>query len=289
MEKALDAHYANLIDLHDYWSVGDTKIIEREVDNPDYNRNDLWNIYWVILDTNGKELATPINGHTKSAFVIGTKYVLWKYAAISETARQAELIKKNYDDNADTNSHYYEKGSNNYSHVYKGNWNSSTLREWINNDFANVVISENEWTSNFKQHYNVSAKSYFNESDESYSTETITTLDYFAIPAATELFGDDVPNYIDRNNVDILVGAEQELYQFEYYKSSINRLDFEPPQVDTSADEYMLRSLAVYKNGDYYMTNISGYAGSDTNIPDKISSTASKNDTDETVLLFGVI
>ncbi len=63
IKAMVDAHYANQINLYDYWSVGDVRDITLNGQSHQL----------VLMHKGGKELVTPINGHTECAFIVGLK------------------------------------------------------------------------------------------------------------------------------------------------------------------------------------------------------------------------
>ena len=98
-----------------------------------------------------------------------------------------------------------ENGYMNSSNTNSGGWESSKRRTWCNSVFRNAIPST--LRDIFKQHLNVTANG-------SIST-TATSTDYFALPAEKEVFGSI--KYADST-------AEASLSQFEYYKTSANRI-----------------------------------------------------------------
>ena len=98
-----------------------------------------------------------------------------------------------------------KKGYMNSSYTNSGGWESCKRRTWCNDVFRNAIPET--LRDIFKQHLNVTA-------DGSSST-TATSTDYFALPAEKEVFGS--VTYADST-------AEANLTQFEYYKTSSNRI-----------------------------------------------------------------
>lgn len=98
-----------------------------------------------------------------------------------------------------------EFGYMNSSNTNSGGWEASARRTWCNDVFRNAIPST--LRNIFKQHLNVTANGS--------SSTTATSTDYFALPAEKEVFG-SVPN---ANST-----AETNLTQFEYYKTSANRI-----------------------------------------------------------------
>lgn len=98
-----------------------------------------------------------------------------------------------------------EYGYMNSSNTNSGGWEASARRTWCNDVFRNAIPSA--LRDIFKQHLNVTASGS--------STATTTSTDYFALPAEKEVFGS--VTYANST-------AEANLTQFEYYKTSSNRI-----------------------------------------------------------------
>ena len=98
-----------------------------------------------------------------------------------------------------------EKGYMNSSNTNNGGWEACARRTWCNGVFRNAIPST--LRDIFKQHLNVTANGS--------SSTTATSTDYFALPAEKEVFGS-----VSRADST----AEASLTQFEYYKTSSNRI-----------------------------------------------------------------
>lgn len=98
-----------------------------------------------------------------------------------------------------------EYGYMNSSDTNSGGWESCKRRTWCNDVFRNAIPEA--LRDMFKQHLNVTANGS--------SVTTATSTDYFALPAEKEVFGS--VTYANST-------AEASLTQFEYYKTSSNRI-----------------------------------------------------------------
>ena len=98
-----------------------------------------------------------------------------------------------------------EGGYMNSSITNSGGWNGCARRTWCNNVYRNAIPET--LRPIFKQHKNITANGS--------STSTTTSDDYFALPAEKEVFGST--SYANST-------AETNLKQFEYYKTSSNRV-----------------------------------------------------------------
>lgn len=167
-----------LIDLSDYWAVGD----ERQVTLSAMSATGVGEshaeqtVTFVLMNASGKTLAnTTPSGRTECSFIVGMKNGL------------------------------AEKGYMNSSNTNSGGWESCARRTWCNSIFRDAIPST--LRDIFKQHLNITANGS--------STTTATSTDYFALPAEKEIFG--AVTYANST-------AEASLMQFEYYKTSANRI-----------------------------------------------------------------
>ena len=150
--KMVNAADKGLINLADYWSVGD----ERQVTLSRIGATELepyfaeQTVTFVLMNAGGKTLANATaSGRTTCSFIVGMKNGL------------------------------AEKGYMNSSNTNSGGWESCKRRTWCNNVFRNAIPEA--LRDIFKQHLNVTANSL--------SGTTATSTDYFALPAEKEVFG----------------------------------------------------------------------------------------------------
>lgn len=145
----LNAHYAGEIDIHDYWHVGDTRIINLSAMASVVGETQpAQKVTMTLMNVGGKELVEPINGHTECAFIVGQKSVLTKKGALSSK-----------------------------SSVYT--WNACARRTWCNGVYRNAFPETIR--SIFKKHINRSASNL--------TTGFIDSEDYFALPSEKEVIG----------------------------------------------------------------------------------------------------
>lgn len=182
----LDAHYAGEIDIHDYWHVGDERVIHlsamsNDVANEKHAEQD---ISMVLMNKGGKTLVEPINDINECAFIVG---------------------QKNCFANESDNSEYSEMGNMNLTDTNSGGWDGCLRRTWCNSTYRNVFPSS--FQNLFKQHYNVTA------SNGGGSSKKTISKDYFALPSDKEIFG----KVKYANEI-----AESDNNQFTYYNTSSN-------------------------------------------------------------------
>lgn len=173
----INAADKGLINLSDYWSVGD----ERQVTLSAMEATGVGEshvgqtVTFVLMNAGGKTLAKPTpSGRTECSFIVGMKNGL------------------------------AEKGYMNSSNTNSGGWDSCARRTWCNEVFRNAIPESLRGI--FKQHLNVTANGG--------GTTTVTSTDYFALPAEKEVFG----SVSSANST-----AEISLTHFEFYKTSANR------------------------------------------------------------------
>lgn len=82
--EALTKHYNNEIDLADYWTVGDERVVHLSAiaAASDYDAQPEQDVTLVLVNAGGRTLTTPINNHTECAFVVGQKdclKVAWNF------------------------------------------------------------------------------------------------------------------------------------------------------------------------------------------------------------------
>ena len=164
-----------LINLSDYWSVGDerqvtlSRIGATELEPPFAEQT----VTFVLMNVGGKTLAnaTP-SGRTECSFIVGMKNGLAEKRMMDHTSTV---------------------------------WDSCVRRTWCNGLFRNAIPAT--LRDIFKQHLNITA--------DGPNSTTVTSTDYFALPAEKEVFG---------SNTKANSTAEASLTQFEYYATEANRI-----------------------------------------------------------------
>lgn len=141
------------IDLADYWSVGEERIMWLDaMEATDVGESHAaQEVTWVLMNKGEKTLATATeSGRTECSFIVGMKDCL------------AEI---GYMNSAATND---------------GSWEASNRRTWCNNVFREAI--PNTLRGIFKQHKNLTIAIYHGSTNQE-------TIDYFALPAEKEVFG----------------------------------------------------------------------------------------------------
>ena len=149
----VQAHYDGRINLSDYWSVGDERVVslsamEATGVGESHTAQD---VVFVLSNVGGKTLATPINGITKCAFQVDQKHSL------------------------------NETGYMNSSGTNTGGWKSSARRTWCNSVYKNAIPSTLRGI--FKEFINQSGTGGGSSSGVEDTTDT------FALRAEIEVFG----------------------------------------------------------------------------------------------------
>lgn len=174
---------AGVIDLTDYWSVGDTRTVQLSAMAATGvgESHDAQVVELVLMHAGGYDLNTAVaSGRSKCSFVVGMKNA---------------LAKKGYMNSSSTNS---------------GSWSSSARRTWCNNVFKNAIPSS--LLSIFKQFKTITAETYN-------GTTLKTNVDWFALPAAKEIYGGTASSAGDKTKYSNLTEFNA-LFQFDWYKTA---------------------------------------------------------------------
>lgn len=194
IEKMLEAHYSNIIDVTEYWDIGDKRTVTMNVigigtmDEEQASQD----IELVIIGMSHDTLSNPINGVSKSAITVQAKNALKTSGIINE-------------DHDDSNS---------------GLWSTCKRRTWCNNDFFNalpveltklirpVVKLTNRCCETVVENY----KNYITQQN---TTETIYLLSDREIGGESSYFS---------NQPDYWEGLTPDGEQYEYYETTTNRI-----------------------------------------------------------------
>jgi hypothetical protein len=184
--QLLDDHYNGIINLYDYWNIGDERIIHLSSDDETIGEQD---VTFVLMNKGGKRLSTSIEGidglHNECCFIVGQKNCLKYLKSISDSS----TVKTNE------------------------GWGVSTLRSWCNDTYRESFPSG--LVNIFKLH-----KNYYNSNGSSVARQglgsgTISD-DYFALPCIREITGGYSVRLTNYNTV-----YESNLnYRFDYYRYS---------------------------------------------------------------------
>ena len=183
----VEAADQGLINLSDYWAVGDTRTVQLSAMSAAGvgESHDAQEVDLVLMHAGGYDLnAAVASGRTKCSFVVGLK---------------DSLAEAGYMNSSNTNS---------------GSWNGSARRTWCNNVFRNAIPST--LRAIFKQFKTVTAQTYNGSTNQ-------TSVDYFALPAAKEVFGGSASS-AGRDTGYSNLTEFNALFQFDYYKTSSNRV-----------------------------------------------------------------
>lgn len=108
-----------------------------------------------------------------------------------------------------------EAGYMNSTDTNSGSWDSSARRVWCNDIYKNAIPSSLQPI--FKQFKTVTAETYD-------GTTLKTSLDYFALPAAKEVFGGDAASSAGSSTRYSNLTEYNALFQFDWYKTRSNRI-----------------------------------------------------------------
>lgn len=183
----VEAADQGVINLSDYWAVGDIRTVQLSAMSATGvgESHAAQQVDLVLMHAGGYDLnAAVASGRTKCSFVVGLK---------------DSLAEAGYMNSSDTNS---------------GSWNGSARRTWCNNVFRNAIPST--LRAIFKQFKTVTAQTYNGSTNQ-------TSVDYFALPAAKEVFGGSASSAGSSTSYSNLTEFNA-LFQFTYYATASNRV-----------------------------------------------------------------
>lgn len=175
------------INLSDYWAVGDTRTVQLSAMSATGvgESQSAQEVDLVLMHAGGYELNEAVaSGRTTCSFIVGQK---------------DSLATAGYMNSSNTNS---------------GSWDGSARRAWCNNVYKNALPST--LLPIFKQFKTITAQTY----NGSINQESV---DYFALPAAKEVFGGSATSAGDATSRSNLTEFNA-LFQFDYYKTASNRV-----------------------------------------------------------------
>lgn len=223
LEQVLNAHYADMIDISDYWAVGDTRTIHLDsFSAPNPNSSSTWlaqDIVVTIVAINHTDLATPINGHTKAAITVQTRELL-----SGTSAGSAGLM--------------YIDGSSSYDTSFKKWGYPLYMRTYLNDKVWGAFPSTFKATIKPSTHYRHTTYN---------GTESEQVTDNLFLPSYPEIFGTE--SYFSYAATNPVEGT-----QFEYYTTSTNRIK-RPNNNGVrsgSATYWWNGSASSYYDSDYY-------------------------------------
>ena len=211
---------AGLINLSDYWAVGDIRTVQLSAMSATGvgESHAAQAVDLVLMHAGGYKLA---DGNTCN-FVVGQKDCLNETGYINSTG---------------TNS---------------GSWNGSKRRTWCNSVYKNALPST--LLPIFKQFKTITAQTYNGSTNQE-------SFDYFALPAAKEVFGGSATSAGSDTSYSNLTEFNA-LFQFDYYKTTSNRVK---KLGKTGTDSRWWERSPNYKDSPTFCFVISGRAayGSD--------------------------
>ena len=178
---------AGIINLSDYWSVGDIRTVQLSAMSATGvgESHSAQSVDLVLMHAGGYELNEAVaSGRTKCSFIVGQKDSL----AIAG---------------------YMNSSADNF-----GSWNSSARRAWCNSVYKNALPST--LLPIFKQFKTITIG--YNS-----GSENKESVDYFALPAAKEVFGGSASS-AGVNTCYSNLTEFNALFQFDYYKTTSNRI-----------------------------------------------------------------
>ena len=180
---------AGLIDLTDYWSVGDTRSVSISAMSATGvgESQSAQTVEMVLMHANPSKytyVTTPISGRTKPFFIYGQKN---------------SLATKGYMNSSNTNT---------------GSWDGCKRRTWCNNVYREAVPS---YLKTITKQVNVITAQTYNGSTNQ------TSQDYFFLAAAKEVYGGNATT-AGRDTKFSNLTEFQALEQWTWYKTADNRI-----------------------------------------------------------------
>ena len=183
----VEAADQGLINLSDYWAVGDTRTVQLSAMSATGvgESHSAQEVDLVLMHAGGYDLNEAVaSGRTKCSFIVGQK---------------DSLATAGYMNSSDTNS---------------GSWDGSARRTWCNSVYKNALPST--LLPIFKQFKTITVQTYNGSANEE-------SVDYFALPAAKEVFGGSATSAGSATSHSNLTEFNA-LFQFDYYKTASNRV-----------------------------------------------------------------
>nr|DAI50843.1 MAG TPA: hypothetical protein [Caudoviricetes sp.] len=175
-----------IINLADYWAVGDTRTVQLSAMSATGvgESHDAQSVELVLMHAGGYDLNSAVaSGRTKCSFVVGMKDCLVTGGYMNPTATAI------------------------------GSWAGCARRTWCNNVFKNAIPST--LFPIFKQFKTITAETYN-------GTTLETSIDWFALPAAKEIFGGTATS-AGGGTFKSNLAEFNALFQFDWYKTAANK------------------------------------------------------------------
>ena len=219
----VEAADQGLINLSDYWAVGDTRTVQLSAMSATGvgESHSAQEVDLVLMHAGGYELNEAVaSGRTTCSFIVGQK---------------DSLATAGYMNSSNTNS---------------GSWNGSARRTWCNSVYKNALPST--LLPIFKQFKTITAQTYNGSTNQE-------SVDYFALPAAKEVFGGSATSAGSATSHSNLTEFNA-LFQFDYYKTASNRV--KKLGKTGSAYSWWGRSPIYYNSTGFCRVGSDGAAGS---------------------------
>ena len=213
IKTMLDGHYAGKINIEDYWSVGDTRLVHINATNSGTRNHVAQDMTMVIMDFNHDNLTTSINGKTKAAVSVGFRETMGK-------------------DGIPEGEYYW--GSEHDPVADNENYSANPLRTWLNEGLLNALPST---FSSIIKEVNKKNLVYHSKADKA----PLITRDKIWLLSYPEMFGTQSYSYYKGNPT-----VEGEQYQ--YFATSSNRIKYSNKNGEKGdySDDYWLRSPSSY-------------------------------------------
>ena len=208
--KMVEAHYANKINIADYWTIGDKRKVNLSAMSATYvgesHRAQI--VEMAIADFDHDDLVTSINGHSKAAITLTQVDCLMDASNASNPVNGSSNSENGYMNNTNTNI---------------GGWESCARRTWCNSVYYNALPSTIKST----------VKEVKKLTSAGGQSSTInTTNDKVFLLSEIEIFG------------STSYSKSGEGSQYEYYKTTANR--YKLPKWGSSSNSHIYWDRSPY-------------------------------------------
>lgn len=238
--KMIQAHYANKINISDYWAVGDTRSVTLSAMSATGvgESHRAQTVQYVIGGFDHDDLATAINGHTKAAVTLLQKDCLMDATSAGNSNNGSADTERGYMNSTNTNS---------------GGWKSCARRTWCNNVYFAALPTA--WQNMVKT---VNKKS---GTGGGSSSGTEVTADKIFLAAEIEVFG----------STTYSVAGEGAQYQY-YKNATANR--YKMPKWNSSCVSHIYWERSPHSGNASIFCGVNGNGGASNYFADNASGVA---------------
>lgn len=228
--KMIQAHYANKINISDYWAVGDTRTVSLSAMSATGvgESHRAQTVQFVIGDFDHDDLATAINGHAKAAVTLLQKDCLMDASNASNPVNGSGNTENGYMNSTNTNTN---------------GWRACARRTWCNNVYFAALPTA--WQSMVKE---VNKRTSAGDG----SAVNVTVQDKIFLASEIEIFGTTTYSFAGEGT------------QYQYYKNATaNR--YKMPKWTSSNVSNIYWERSPYSGNTTDFCNVSNYGNANSN------------------------